>query len=96
MVDAQELRHSGDLEVVRSLLHIGNAKLPLFVSCLDPHTGRAVELDARAAEGPGVRLDAVDDGGGWRLGGTKPWCSLAGVLDAALVTAHHEATGGMQ
>lgn len=41
-----------------------------------------------AAEGPGVRLDAVDDGGGWRLRGTKPWCSLAGVLDAALVTAH--------
>ncbi|MDQ0372356.1 acyl-CoA dehydrogenase [Cellulomonas humilata] len=41
-----------------------------------------------AAEGPGVRLDAVDAGDGWRLGGTKPWCSLAGVLDAALVTAH--------
>jgi len=41
-----------------------------------------------AAEGPGVRLDAVDDGDGWRLSGTKPWCSLAGVLDAALVTAH--------
>ena len=41
-----------------------------------------------AAEGPGVRLDAVDDGDGWRLHGTKPWCSLAGVLDAALVTAH--------
>lgn len=41
-----------------------------------------------AAEGPGVRLDAVEDGDGWRLSGTKPWCSLAGVLDAALVTAH--------
>ena len=41
-----------------------------------------------AAEGPGVRLDAVADGDGWRLSGTKPWCSLAGVLDAALVTAH--------
>ena len=41
-----------------------------------------------AAEGPGVRLEAVDDGDGWRLSGTKPWCSLAGVLDAALVTAH--------
>ncbi|WP_456787839.1 acyl-CoA dehydrogenase family protein [Cellulomonas sp. P5_C5] len=41
-----------------------------------------------AAEGPGMRLDAVDDGDGWRLDGTKPWCSLAGVLDAALVTAH--------
>ncbi|MBO0901443.1 acyl-CoA dehydrogenase [Cellulomonas sp. zg-ZUI222] len=43
-----------------------------------------------AAEGPGVRLDAFppDAGGTWRLRGTKPWCSLAGRLDAALVTAH--------
>ena len=41
-----------------------------------------------AAEGPQVRLDAVEGGDGWRLTGTKPWCSLAGVLDAALVTAH--------
>ncbi|NHN54850.1 acyl-CoA dehydrogenase [Calidifontibacter sp. DB0510] len=36
-----------------------------------------------AAEGPGVRLE-FEDG---RLSGTKPWCSLASVLDAALVTA---------
>ncbi|GIG41867.1 acyl-CoA dehydrogenase [Cellulomonas phragmiteti] len=41
-----------------------------------------------AAEGPGVRLDAVPLDGGWRLTGTKPWCSLADRLDAALVTAH--------
>jgi len=70
-----------------------------------------------AAEGPGVRLDAVprgpgsgasgtrpggdvpddgtsddaappDDPPAWRLTGTKPWCSLADRLDAALVTAH--------
>ncbi|MBO9569488.1 MAG: acyl-CoA dehydrogenase [Cellulomonas iranensis] len=50
-----------------------------------------------AAEGPGVRLDATrhpdgpaeDDGEhAWRLTGTKPWCSLADRLDAALVTAH--------
>ncbi|MDC7122685.1 acyl-CoA/acyl-ACP dehydrogenase [Cellulomonas fimi] len=51
-------------------------------------------VDARAtwgvyaAEGPGVRLDAVEDGDGWRLRGVKPWCSLADRLDAALVTAH--------
>lgn len=37
-----------------------------------------------AAEGAGVRLDAVDG----RLRGTKPWCSLAGALTNALVTAH--------
>ncbi|MBO3089826.1 acyl-CoA dehydrogenase [Cellulomonas dongxiuzhuiae] len=41
-----------------------------------------------AAEGPGVRLDAVPHGDAWRLTGTKPWCSLADRLDAALVTAH--------
>ena len=40
-----------------------------------------------AAEGPGVRLAARDDGGGTRLSGTKPWCSLAGTLSHALVTA---------
>ena len=41
-----------------------------------------------AAEGPGVRLDATHDGDlGWTLTGTKPWCSLAGLLTHALVTA---------
>ena len=37
---------------------------------------------------PDVRLDAVPDGAGVRLTGVKPWCSLGGLLDAALVTAH--------
>lgn len=46
-----------------------------------------------AAEAPGVRLDAAratDSGGNddWVLSGIKPWCSLAGRLDSALVTAH--------
>lgn len=41
-----------------------------------------------AAEGPGVRLDAHQTATGWVLDGVKPWCSLAGRLDAALVTAH--------
>jgi alkylation response protein AidB-like acyl-CoA dehydrogenase len=41
-----------------------------------------------AAEGPGVRLDATEVGGAFELSGTKPWCSLAGLLDHALVTAH--------
>ncbi|CAN5179364.1 acyl-CoA dehydrogenase family protein [soil metagenome] len=40
-----------------------------------------------AAEGAGLRVTAVRDGSRWRLDGVKPWCSLAGVLDAALVTA---------
>ena len=44
-----------------------------------------------AAEGPGVRVDArraPGVPGGWQLTGTKPWCSLAGELTNALITAH--------
>ena len=41
-----------------------------------------------AAEGPGVRVDAVRNGDRWLLTGTKPWCSLAGRLSHALITAH--------
>lgn len=43
-----------------------------------------------AAEGAGTGLDASADGAGWSLTGTKPWCSLGGVLDHALVTARVE------
>lgn len=55
--------------------------------------GIALDLEASgswgvfAAEGPGVRLEARQDAGTWRLHGTKPWCSLAADLDHALVTA---------
>lgn len=40
-----------------------------------------------AAEGAGTVLRADVRGGEWRLNGTKPWCSLAGTLTHALVTA---------
>lgn len=40
-----------------------------------------------AAEGPGEPLHAIPAAGGWTLEGTKPWCSLAGELSHALVTA---------
>jgi alkylation response protein AidB-like acyl-CoA dehydrogenase len=40
-----------------------------------------------AAEGPGVRLVATPEADGWRLDGTKPWCSLADRVSHALVTA---------
>ncbi|ANP71256.1 acyl-CoA dehydrogenase [Cryobacterium arcticum] len=51
-----------------------------------------------AAEGPGVRLSATRGTGapgdtGWQLDGTKPWCSLAGLLSHALVTAHTTPAG---
>lgn len=40
-----------------------------------------------AAEASGMRLEAVEAEGGWLLTGRKPWCSLAGRLSRALVTA---------
>lgn len=40
-----------------------------------------------AAEGPGTRLTATPSDSGWRLDGVKPWCSLAGMLSHALITA---------
>jgi alkylation response protein AidB-like acyl-CoA dehydrogenase len=40
-----------------------------------------------AAEAPDASLVATPTGDGVRLTGTKPWCSLAGSLDSALVTA---------
>ncbi|WP_432494445.1 acyl-CoA dehydrogenase family protein [Kineococcus gypseus] len=51
-----------------------------------------------AAEAADAHLEAVETGPGgpggpgWSLSGTKPWCSLAGHLSHALVTAH--APGG--
>jgi hypothetical protein len=41
-----------------------------------------------AAEAAPHRLEASERGGRFTLAGVKPWCSLAGSLDAALVTAH--------
>ena len=40
-----------------------------------------------AANPPAAPLVASRDGRGWRLTGTKPWCSGAGTCDHALVTA---------
>ena len=46
-----------------------------------------------AAEGPGMRVSATRAGAGWQLTGRKPWCSLAGSLSHALVTAHTSPEG---
>jgi alkylation response protein AidB-like acyl-CoA dehydrogenase len=46
-----------------------------------------------AAEGPGMRLAAEGNGGGLVLTGSKPWCSLAPLLDHAVVTAHTDDGG---
>lgn len=47
-----------------------------------------------AAEGPGVAVTASETSTGWQLDGTKPWCSLAGSLDRALITAHTTTADG--
>ncbi|GAA1353870.1 acyl-CoA dehydrogenase family protein [Falsarthrobacter nasiphocae] len=48
-----------------------------------------------AAEAPGSRLEAHrQEDGSWALTGVKPWCSLAGELSHAIVTAHVK--GGRQ
>ncbi|NUT72970.1 hypothetical protein HNO81_17630 [Pseudarthrobacter sp. C4D7] len=46
-----------------------------------------------AAEAPHARLEAGSTAGGTTLSGTKPWCSLAGSLDAAVITAHTDDGG---
>jgi alkylation response protein AidB-like acyl-CoA dehydrogenase len=46
-----------------------------------------------AAEGGDDPLQAREQDSGWRLTGTKPWCSLAGRLDFALITAHTAGDG---
>ena len=75
----------------------GTVVLPTRASSADRFTWGVF-----AAEGPGAKLvaepaepagSATAAGAGddartsWTLTGTKPWCSLAGVLDGALVTA---------
>jgi alkylation response protein AidB-like acyl-CoA dehydrogenase len=50
--------------------------------------GDAATWGVFAAEAPGAVLQAEPDGhGGWLVDGVKPWCSLAGRLSHALVTA---------
>lgn len=46
-----------------------------------------------AAEGQGTRLDAKTGDSGILLNGSKPWCSLAPLLDRAVITAHTESGG---
>ncbi|PNI06993.1 hypothetical protein CXX84_18525 [Arthrobacter sp. AFG7.2] len=46
-----------------------------------------------AAEGQGTRLSAEPHGSGVLLDGAKPWCSLAPVLDHAVITAHTDDGG---
>lgn len=69
--------------------------LIILDECPDPvdldavHAGADSTWGVFAAEAPDLRLEARPaSDGGWRLSGVKPWCSLAGRLSHALVTAH--------
>ncbi len=82
---------AGDLTVARALEPHLDARAILAEAEAAGHDVPTVQdgetWGVFAAEGPGVRLTAHSTGGGTRLVGTKPWCSLAGTLSHALVTA---------
>lgn len=78
---------AADLTVGR-VLEAHSDALAILAEADGPNGGPPGSWGVFAAEAPGARLDAAYDGRDWRLTGTKPWCSLGGVLDAALVTAH--------
>jgi alkylation response protein AidB-like acyl-CoA dehydrogenase len=54
--------------------------------------GRAARVEGIygvwASDGPQSRVTALRTDGGWSLNGTKQYCSGAGIVEAALVTAH--------
>lgn len=82
-----------DLALARTLEPHLDALAILAQAELDPAElvadGARATWGVFAAEGPDGTLDArpTDDGAGYVLDGTKPWCSLADRLDAALITA---------
>lgn len=76
---------SHDLTVARAVEPHLDALAILAEAGLEPGAGA---YGVWAAEGPGRRLEATESSSeGWTLSGEKPWCSLAGTVDRALVTA---------
>lgn len=79
-----------DLSIARTLEPHFDALSILAQADLSP---RDLGTDTRstwgvfAAEGPAGRLTARETSTGWIVDGVKPWCSLAGQLSHALVTA---------
>ncbi|MFC4785244.1 acyl-CoA dehydrogenase family protein [Nocardioides sp. MAHUQ-72] len=82
---------SSDLSVARTLEPHLDARAILAESG-SPAPADGSTWGVFAAEGAGVRLEAAHDGRDWLLSGTKPWCSLAGHLTHALVTAWVDGT----
>lgn len=79
---------AGDLTVARVVEPHLDAAAILHQAGLDDLLTGGSAWGVFAAEGPGARLQATEGADGWTLTGTKPWCSLAGVLDHAVITAH--------
>lgn len=53
-----------------------------------PQAGRGSTWGVFDAESPSARLTATAEGARWTLSGRKQWCSLAGSLTHAIITAH--------
>ena len=84
---------AADLGAARALEPHLDAVAILRQAGADVPTGA---LGVFAAEGGGDPLIATQTEAGWSLAGTKPWCSLADRLDAALVTASAPVDGPRQ
>lgn len=85
-----------DLGIARAIEPVLDARAILAQANHPPlpsHLSPASSWGVFAAEGPVAPLEAHQDGEEWVLDGVKPWCSLAGLLDGALVTAR-TADGG--
>ncbi len=98
--DAPPVPGSGNTTALWEMLASVAALDLTAARALEPHLDAAAILDQAgvawetgtswgvfAAEGPGMSLEAVDNDDGWILQGEKPWCSLAGSLDRAIITA---------
>jgi alkylation response protein AidB-like acyl-CoA dehydrogenase len=93
LFDALATVAAADLTAARVLEAHTDALAILNQAESDDRTGGMASVEPSswgvfAAEGPGQRVAATRGPDGWRLDGRKPWCSLAGSLDRALVTAH--------
>ncbi|MCR2808723.1 MULTISPECIES: acyl-CoA dehydrogenase [unclassified Microbacterium] len=76
------------LDALGILRQWGDAAPDRADTLLDPvHADEASTWGVFAAEARDMTLTASEGAGAWRLSGRKPWCSLAGQLSHALVTA---------
>lgn len=93
LFDALATVAAADLTAARVLEAHTDALAILAQAAADTDTDHTAAADdvswgVFAAEAPGQRVSATLGTDGWQLDGVKPWCSLAGSLDHALVTAH--------